>query len=292
MPLWKNPFTAADRAAATPPGVQQQQVQQDNTSTTGGTKQQQNKSGSMSVPNKSQQKQQSQAGDGQDTIDGNSDDPMLNFDSLWQNPVDKDGNEIQEDNTPKSYLPAINPEKFGQMLEKLDFTRSITPEEEEIIGKGGPESVKTLRQVMNKVNRQSFATMFNAFAKITETGFHNASDRFMSEVPNHVREMMTDNELAGSNPLLKLPAFAPMVKSIRNQYQKRFPKASPSEVTTAVNAYFDKMYQDMEGVKKGSKQKGEQRTNEELVSSGAPEADFEAWLLDEKTDLSNMAGRQ
>ena len=300
---WRNPFTAAERNAATPPNQQSRDgtVRTDDatyfppnrdTNNNNNNRQPQNKqqNRSMSVPDQTRQ-QNRQSNNQQDTQasgtgneDDDSDDPMFNFAGLWENPVNEKGEPInQEDNSPKTFMPAVDPQKFGQMLEKLDFTRSITPDEEAAIVAGGPESVKALRGILNKTSRQSFATMFNAFTKMTESGFNNASNRFMSEVPNHVREMLTDNALEGSNPLLKLPAFAPMVKGIRSQYQKKFPKASSQEITTAVNAYFDKMYQDLEASKRGGGKgsKKDNLSNDELVSKGDPNADFEAWLLDE-----------
>lgn len=294
---WRNPFTAAERTAATP---REQPRQDGNVRTddatyfppnrdTNSRQQPKQQNRSMSVPdtNNRQPRQDSRQQNGEDTQrggeDDDSDDPMFKFEDLWQPNVNEKGEPINDENDgPRTYMPQVDPQKFGAMLEKLDFTRGMTPEDEAAIAAGGPESVKAMRQVLNKTSRQSFATMFNAFTKMTESGFANASNRFMSEVPNHVRTMMTDHELEGSNPLLKLPAFAPMVKNITRAYQKKFPKASPGEISTAVNAYFDKMYQDLEASKRGGKKgKQDNLSNDDLITRGDPNADFEAWLLDE-----------
>lgn len=265
--MFANPFTKADNTQR----QQQQQVNQPNQN-----QQQQQQTTQGVIPDGSDQTDD--PNNKQQKKDGASDDPLLDFNELWQPNKDKDGKVIQDQQGPTSYLPAIDPTKFAGMVEKMDFTRSIKPEDWAAIQAGGDGATKALANVLNTTVRQSFMTTFSAMNKLVEQGFSGAEERFLGKVPDHVRDIMVDSSLEGSNPIVSNPAFAPMVKSVKQQYLNKYPKASPGAVNKAVNAYFDKMYQDMEAHKAGgvNKNKNNQRPN--ALSQGTDDADFLGWL--------------
>jgi hypothetical protein len=166
------------------------------------------------------------------------DDPLLKFDSLWQPNKDKDGKDIPEtndDDTP--FLPALDSKQFDGMVNKMEFHRGIPAETWKAIQDGGEGAVAAMAQIMNHVGRQAFRHSFNAANRITEAGFTSARTRFRGEIPNHVRDIVTDTELSDI-PYARNPALAPIVKSVKTQYLSKFPKATPSEINNAIREYF------------------------------------------------------
>lgn len=203
-----------------------------------------------------------------------SDDPLLDFDKLWQPNVDAAGKPVVKQTGPKSYLPKFDPKVFGDMVGKMDFTKDFTSEELQAVAKGGEEALAAHASMMNKVGRRSFMTAFAGTQKMMEAGLQNAKTDMESGIPEYVRGQLIDSEIESSNPLVKDQAFAPMVKSVKEQFREKFPKASPADINRGVNAYFDKVYERLSGVKN----KQEPIENKDLVKAGDPNADWQEWF--------------
>lgn len=272
--LWKNPFAGADaKAAGQPP------VREPGRDTRADTKPLSDSGlvddGSVDLDGGDGSKPKKKPKEGEPGHD-----PMTDFDTLWHPNVGDDGKPVPDSDDEGTYMPSIKPENFSKMLEKMDFTRNITPEEDAAITAGGAEGAKAMRSILNKSHRQNFATMFNAVTKMTEAGFKSAQGRFMKGVPDSVREMMVDNGLSQSNPIMKNPAFAPMVGAIRKQLQKKHPKATAAEIETSVNAYFNDMADNISS-SKADKTKDKPRDNATKLREGAGDANFEEWFESE-----------
>lgn len=206
---------------------------------------------------------------------GEGDDQLAHFESFWQPNKDKDGKEILESNDDSTpYLPNIDQKKFGEIVGKMDFSKSFKPEHLAAIEKGGAEATQALVEMMNSVGRQSFAAAFTASQRATEAGFGNARNRFKSGLPEHVRDLMSDNGLNEALSITKNPVFEPMVKSVKAQYLKKFPKATPAEVNAGVKQYFDYLQKELSG---GSKTAEETLDNKQKLRTGAGDANFLEW---------------
>lgn len=258
-----NPFKKADTKAQTtqqqPAVKQQQQNKTDN--------------GLNPDPNKKQQ---------QNGQEGN--DPLLNFESLWQPDIDaKTGQPVvKQDTKSKSYLPSVDPKKFGEMVEKMDFTRDLDETDLAELREGGDKGIQATMRMLNKASRRAFQSAFAASNKMAEQGFSGARDRFMSEVPDHVRDMMVDSELSSSAEYAKNPALAPIVSTVKKQYLQKFPKATSAEINNAINQYF--AYLGGELNKKKADPNQTQDDNASRLRKGAPEADFMEWISKEVGD--------
>lgn len=255
-----NPFKKADAKASGTSSPQQQPKQQDKTQQVDPNK-----------DNKQQQNKQTDTGD----------DPLLNFSSLWQPDMDEKTGQpkVKQDNSKKSYLPSIDPKKFEEMVGKMDFTRDFTPEDIEAVKAGGDGAVQALANMMNGVGRRAFSSSFAAANKIAEQGFSGAKDRFMSEVPDHVREMMIDSELHGSEEFMKNPALAPIVSTVKKQYLQKFPKASPAEINSAIKQYFSYLGGELNKSKPDPNK--QQDDNASRLRKGDVNADFMEWISKE-----------
>lgn len=256
-----NPFKKADTKAATP-----QQQPQNKTQDKGKTEE------SNLEPNKNKNKN-SQEGD----------DPLLNFESLWQPDLDEKGQpKVKQDNKSKSYLPTVDSKKFGEMVNQMDFTRDFDDTDLADLREGGDKGIQATMRMINKANRRSFQSAFAAANKMAEQGFSGARDRFMGEVPDHVRDMMLDSELSSSAEYMKNPALSPIVNTVKKQYLQKFPKATPSEINNAINQYFAYLGGELNKKKPDPNQTQDDHATK--LRRGAPDADFMEWISKEVGD--------
>lgn len=257
-----NPFKKADTKAQT---VQQPAPKQQ-------SQNKQSENGLNPDPNKKQQNNQQEGND-----------PLLNFESLWQPDLDAKGQPVvKQDTKSKSYLPSVDSKKFGEMVEKMDFTRDFDETDLAELREGGDKGIQATMRMINKANRRSFQSAFAAANKMAEQGFAGARDRFMGEVPDHVRDMMLDSELSSSAEFTKNPALAPIVNTVKKQYLQKFPKASPSEINNAINQYF--AYLGGELNKKKTDPNQTEDNNATKLRRGVPDADFMEWISKEVGD--------
>lgn len=237
-----------------------------------------NKSGS--VPAK--------GGEGVQLDKGQQDDPLMKFEELWQPNLDKAGKPIPSTKKgPKAYMPNLDPKKMGEFVSRMDFTKHVKPEQLAAISKGGDEALPHLMELLNSVGRQSFAHAFTGLQRMSEAGIQAAIADARSEIPNFVADQMLESGLESSNPLMKHPAFQPLVKNVREQYRQKFPKASPAELTNAVNAYFENLHAEMTGTKNKAKP---QDTNQDLLKAGSPDADWGDWFELEPQPVEGATG--
>lgn len=266
--LWQNPFQKADAKLNQQPPTPTPDTKNQQTTKSGLTPEDQ-------TPNPDNSDNKNKTGD-------EGDDPMLKFETLWEPNKDAEGKVIEDtSNEPTTYMPKIDATKFGAMLEKMDFTKNISQEERKAIEAGGEGAVNAMMGVLNKSHRHSFATMMNATNKMVEGAFQGAQEKFMKSIPDHVRDMMVTTELSGSNPLMTNPAFKPTVEGVRKQFQGKYPKANPNEITKAVNAYFDKMYADMTTHKNKGQDASKTKNNATKLREGTNDADFVDWIAEE-----------
>lgn len=217
------------------------------------------------------------------------DDPLLQFDSLWQPNKDKDGKVIEDTPTNNgAYLPPIDNKKLGELVGRMDFTRSLDPALLQAVSKGGEEGTAAMMKIINSVGQQSFTASFQAATRLAEQGFVSAKDRFMADVPNHIRDQFVDTGLAESMELMNDPAFAPVVKSVKDQYLRKFPKASSTDVSKAVAQYFEKM---KEKLTKKEENQDSIPDNQRKLRQGAPDADFSTWLGEDLNTLFAPSGQ-
>lgn len=224
-------------------------------------------------------------------ISGEGDDPMMQFDSLWQPNKDKDGKIIPDDEPNNSgFLPKLDNKKLDALVNKISFTDGVTGEELEAIKAGGDNATVAMFGIINKAARKAFTVSLNAASRLSEQGLQTAQGRFLSEVPNHVRNQLTDSEMSGSVGIMSNPAFEPIVNSVKQQYLKKFPKAGPKAVNAAVSQYFDYMAKEM--TKKPTVDEDTPTANTKKLKAGDPNADFMQWIEQELPSATSQFGEK
>lgn len=216
---------------------------------------------------------------------GAGDDPMADLESLWQPNMDKDGKVIPDESEDTgTYMPNLDNKKLQAMVDKMQFTDGITKEEIDAIKAGGDDAVGAFVNMINRAGRTSFSRAFAASSKLAEQGISRAQERFMKNVPNQVRDMMVENGLNDAVGLTQNPMFKPLVSSVKTQFMKKFPKATPAEVNDGVKKYFDAMEQEFAKGKQKNIKVDDPSTK---LRKGAVDADFEAWLGNEISGMKN-----
>jgi len=199
------------------------------------------------------------------------DDPMMDFTKLWENPPIDPKNPPEPEET--SFLPKFDPAKIAETLGKIDFSKSALPEELTAITAGGENATKAHISILNKSLRQAMMTMFNVNQRMVESGLTKAQERFLNQVPSHVKNIIVESDLTRDNPIMSNPAYAPLVESTRLRFQEKFPKATPAQVSNAVQKYLTSF------VEAATKKEAPQVTdNTKKLKSGAGDADWEKWI--------------
>lgn len=210
-----------------------------------------------------------------DTTQETSGDPLLDYGTLWEDTPADPNNPVVEESA--GYLPKIDPAQLSATINKLDFTKSIKPELLQAITQGGEAAASALPEILNTVLRQSMLTSFNTSSKLMEAGFTNSHKKFTQDISPRVKDVMLENSLQSSNKLMADPAFAPQVKAVRERYQAKFPKATPQQIETAVNGYFDNMVKKM--TQPGATSEEDATTaNTKKLKTGDSAADWQSWF--------------
>lgn len=205
------------------------------------------------------------------TVDSN--DPMANLDSIWDNPVIDD-----KDKKPpfKGYLPDIPQDKFEEGLNKADFVRNIDPKHFAAVAGGGDGAVAAMGEIVNNLGRQVFRMSFNANSKMVKAGFDTAESRFTQDlIPGLINEHSLDNALSGASELARNPKYAPVFKSVKSQLTSKYPKATAEQIVTATNKYVDDMVAD---AGKSSGKSKQEPTNTQLLKNGSKDANWDDWF--------------
>lgn len=202
-------------------------------------------------------------------------DPLTDFSGLWENDLEDPKNPKPEKSP---VVPQIDPAKLTEMVGKIDFTKNITPEQSTAIIAGGEAGFAAMKEILNGAVRQAFLTSFQTQHKMLSTSLDNARSSFLDEVPSHVKNVMIENSLTSSNAIMKNPAYAPLVEMTRQRFQDKYKKATPAQIETAVNKYFDDMT--AESTKAKTEKTGE-IDNRGKLAKGSPDADWETWLGEE-----------
>lgn len=204
----------------------------------------------------------------------NRDDPMSNFETLWDDPV------VDEKNPPKEfegYLPNIDQTKFAENVGKMDFSKAIKPETMASILEGGEKAAAAYPDLINSIGRQAFTMAFNASTKMTNAAATNIEKRFMDDlIPNSIQNRIVDDTLTQDNALASNPKFAPIYKGVKAQFQKKFPKASPQQISQAVAKYMQDYHTEL------SPKKVED-DNTKKLQKGSGDADWESWINPNQT---------
>jgi hypothetical protein len=79
--------------------------------------------------------------------------------------------------------------------------------------------------------------------------------------------------LTKSSKVMSNPAFAPMIESVRQRYQEKFPKSTADQISTAVEKYMQEFVKAATG-----KEEEAAPDNSKKLLKGDATADWEKWI--------------
>lgn len=179
------------------------------------------------VPNQSNTPQQQQQVDG---TGGGS--PNNNFADLWK----------MEPAQQASQGPnfKLNPQQLQTAVSSMDFAKNVSQEDMQKIFAGGQDAMQAFSNVLNQFGRNLFSTNAQFSSNLVESGYNASQQSLQSGLPSMVKKQFSQQELFQANPKLRDPALQPLVLAIQSQITEKFPSASPSEVNSMVEQYFNK----------------------------------------------------
>lgn len=190
-----------------------------------------NNPGNLQVPNAApgQSGQQAQR---DNNIPKNLDKASLDdFNSLWDKP--KDGKDQSQ--AGRWQRPKLDSNKITETVNRMSFTAGVDPQ---LATKALSGDVESFFAVLDQVGRNGFQTSFGAMDNYQGRMFDAYDQSVNSRIPRMVSSLGSQRQIGQLNRNLQHPALAPMVDTIRQQFESRYPDASPDEIAEAVNAYF------------------------------------------------------
>lgn len=166
--------------------------------------------------------------------DGSS--PLDIYANLFDNSpqLDKDGKPIQ---APANILDS-GVDNFAKMAEKLQFQNVATPEQMELMAKGGQEGIAAMMEVMQNFGRQVFAHAAATSTAVTKKGLDGKSKELQTNINNAIRLHGLSENLLKKDPRLSNPAVAPLVAVVQQQMATKFPNDTVAQLEQKVSQYF------------------------------------------------------
>lgn len=212
-------------------------------------------------------------------------DPLMDFTKLWNNDTNTQGQQNQPA-PKKGYVPEFQRDQLEAAVSQFKFARkALTPERQAAIMAGGEGAVAAMVDMMDAAFEQATMVNFTANRNLMDRSLTAAETGFLDKVPANVRDVMTQNSIQTSNPLMRDPQYSGMVDIVRQQAQSKYPKATPDQIQQVVNGYFDKMYSDMSGIRQQQQDGANSQDNNTKLKIGAQDADWNEWVQDGQEDL-------
>ena len=175
------------------------------------------------------------AGGNTDTTKSTEPTPFAQFTDLWKND-DKSG-----DKNTGGVFGEIDPAKFSEAAGKINFSKSVTPEQLQAISSGGEGAVKAFAEAMNTVAQGVYAQSAFASTKIAEQAAAKVLENMRLELPAHMKKHTVSESLRSENPMFNNPAVQPLINALEFQLTHKFPNASAAEITTMAKGYISEM---------------------------------------------------
>ena len=154
--------------------------------------------------------------------------PMEQFKDVW-NPIPIDPNAPQD-------IP-IDAAKIFEAAGKVNFSQVLSREDLAKVSEGGDGAVQILIDSMNKISQATYGQSIVAANKMVDIAVAKATQKFEASIPNLVKQQTLRDNLYTKNPAFSNPAIAPVIEALKTQLSEKFPKATPTELTSLAENY-------------------------------------------------------
>ena len=152
-----------------------------------------------------------------------TDSPLAQFDKLWEPVTTPEG----QDDTPVQ----LDPAKLQEIINKADFTKTISPENLNRIAAGGEEAQAAFTESLNTVAQQVLLQSTMASNKMVEQAIATALAKQTASLPDLIKSQTTTNNLQTANPIFSNPAVKPIIEAVQAQLAAKNPNATANELT-------------------------------------------------------------
>ena len=153
--------------------------------------------------------------------------PLDAHKNLWDTPTNADGTPIVPASTE---LFTVDAKQLQEAAGKIDFGKSIKPEQLAAITAGGEGATKALVEIINSTSQQVYAQSAYATTKIVEDGIKRSSEASEKMLAEKIKGLNLSESLVQENPAFSHPAAAPILSGIQTQIALKFPNASAAEL--------------------------------------------------------------
>ena len=154
--------------------------------------------------------------------------PLDQFKDVW-NPTPVDPNAPQD-------IP-IDAAKIFEAAGKVNFSQVLSREDLAKVSEGGEGAVQILIDSMNKISQATYGQSIVAANKMVDIAVAKATKKFEDSIPNLVKKQALGDNLYTKNPAFSNPAIAPVIEALKSQLAEKFPKATPTELTSLAENY-------------------------------------------------------
>lgn len=154
--------------------------------------------------------------------------PLAGFEALWQSDPNKQA--VQ----PTGVLPAVTAEQLSATLANSNFLANIP---QDLMTKAAGGDSAAFADVINQGLRGVMLQAVLASHGLVNAGAKAQGEQLMGKLPSMVRSSTVTDSLT-SNPLYNNPAIKPVMDSVRNQLETKYPQAGSSEIASMLDSYF------------------------------------------------------
>lgn len=161
--------------------------------------------------------------------------PLDAYKDIWQTstkPADQNNSAL---------FANLDPAKVMESARKVDFTKSITPEQLTAINAGGPEAMQAVIQAMNAVAQTAYAQSAVATTKIVEQALAQSGQNNEAKFQAMIKKASTSEALLENNPAFQNPAVRPVAEALQEMLIQKNPNATKAEIATQVSDFFSAM---------------------------------------------------
>lgn len=172
----------------------------------------------------------------------------------------------------------INPQDILAKSAGLDFTKMIDPQDMMNATKG---DIASLTKVINQVGQGAFANAVAATGTIVREAMTKQEAMFNSTImPGILRNHQISQDVSASNPAFADPATSPVVKAVEQQMSRKYPTASPAEITKHAQEYLTGV---ATSIVRGTGRTVADKVDPALANTGinafaVNETDWDAWI--------------
>lgn len=160
--------------------------------------------------------------------------PLEDFSKLWTIDPKTDG---AADPRLGDFAFSVDQAAIKKATQGIDFTKAITPEILAKVQAGGEGAMAAMLSAMNTMAQEAVRNSVLVSAGIVEGGIKSSGANTEKLLPSLVRRSNISNALREDNPLFSNPATAPMLSMLEGQLTRKFPNATPAEVTEHARKY-------------------------------------------------------